>query len=154
MLTMTQVHDIRKAYFEEGMTLSAIAAKHHVDRKTVRKYLDQEDFNAPPPPAAPKALRWPKLEPYRKEIDEWLEGDLSARRKQRHTAKRVYERLRDLHPDFPCSYRTVASYVTVKKKGLCSAVRAALPLEHRAGEAQVDFGSADFYENVSLCSGQ
>ena len=63
MLTMTQVHDIRKAYFEEGMTLSAIAAKHHVDRKTVRKYLDQENFNAPPPPAASRALRWPKLEP-------------------------------------------------------------------------------------------
>ena len=57
MLTMTQAHDIRKAYFEEGMTLSAVAAKHHVDRKTVRKYLDREDFNAPPPPAAPKALR-------------------------------------------------------------------------------------------------
>lgn len=154
MLTMTQAHDIRKAYFEEGMTLSAVAAKHHVDRKTVRKYLDREDFNAPPPPAAPKALRWPKLEPYRKEIDEWLEGDRSARRKQRHTAKRVYERLRELHPDFPCSYRTVASYVTVKKKGLYSSARAALPLEHRAGEAQVDFGNADFYENGTLCSGK
>ena len=97
MLTMTQVHDIRKAYFEEGMPLSAIAAKHHVDRKTVRKYLDQENFNAPPPPAASRALRWPKLEPYRKEIDEWLEGDRSARRKQRHTAKRVY-------PGFPSTH--------------------------------------------------
>jgi len=45
-----------------------MAAEHHVDRKTVRKYLDQEDFNAPPPPpAAPKALR--------EEISSSISGD-------------------------------------------------------------------------------
>ena len=63
MLTMTQAHDIRKAYFEEGMTLSAVAAKHHVDRKTVRKYLDREDFNAPPPRPRQRPFAGPNWSP-------------------------------------------------------------------------------------------
>ncbi len=89
-----------------------------------------------------------------KRIDEWLEGDVKERSKQRHTAKRVHERLKEAYPDFDCSYRTVASYVKEKKRELYADVRAALPLEHKAGEAQVDFGSADFYENGTLCSGK
>ena len=153
MLTMTRINDIRKAYFENGCTISAIAARFGIDRKTARKYIEKEDFNEPPP-AQPAASRWPKLEPWRKQIDEWLEGDVKARRKQRHTAKRVYDRLCAEVKDFGCSYRTVASYVKEKKHQIYSGVRAALPLEHKAGEAQVDFGSADFYENGRLCSGK
>ncbi|MDP1271249.1 IS21 family transposase, partial [Klebsiella pneumoniae] len=76
-------------------------------------------------------------------IDEWLEGDVKARRKQRHTAKRVYDRLCAEVKDFGCSYRTVASSVKEKKHQIDAGIRAALPLEHKAGEAQVDFGSAD-----------
>ena len=153
MLTMTRINDIRKAYFENGCTISAIAARFGIDRKTARKYIEKEDFNEPPP-AQPAASRWPKLEPWRKQIDEWLEGDVKARRKQRHTAKRVYDRLCAEVKDFGCSYRTVASYVKEKKHQIYSGIRAALPLEHKAGEAQVDFGSADFYENGRLCSGK
>jgi len=150
MLAMTRINDIRKAYFDEGCSISAIAAKFGVDRKTARKYIGQEDFNEAPPVQV-KESRWPKLDPYMKRIDEWLEGDVKARRKQRHTAKRVFERLKETYPSFDCSYRTVASCVKEKKQAIYGNVRAALPLEHRAGEAQVDFGSADFYENGTLC---
>lgn len=154
MLAMTRINDIRKEYFDEGCTISAIAAKFGIDRKTARKYIEQESFNETPPPVRSKESRRPKLEPYVKRIDEWLQGDVKSRKKQRHTAKRVYERLKETYPDFDCSYRTVASYVKERKREIYSDVRAALPLEHRAGEAQVDFGSADFYENGTLCSGK
>ena len=153
MLAMTRINDIRKAYFDEGCTISAIAAKFGIDRKTARKYIEQDDFNKVPPVQS-KRNRWPKLEPYMKRIDEWLEDDVKDRSKQRHTAKRVHARLEGTYPDFDCSYRTVASYVKEKKREIYSDVRAALPLEHKAGEAQVDFGSADFYENGTLCSGK
>jgi len=98
MLTMTEVDDIREAYFREGESISAIAKRFSKDRKTVRKYIDKEDFN--------------------------------------------------------CSYRTVASYVHKRKKALCGTSKGTLPLVHRAGEAQVDFGEAEFYENGTLWRGK
>ena len=56
--------------------------------------------------------------------------------------------------DFNCSYRTVAAYVAMKKKELFSEKNGFLPLEHVPGEAQVDFGDADFYENGKLYNGK
>ncbi|MHB8125899.1 MAG: hypothetical protein ACYDEJ_09725 [Desulfitobacteriaceae bacterium] len=59
---------------------------------------------------------FPKLEPFMKEINEWLEEDKKARSKQRHTAKRVFNRLQKKYKDkFDCSYRTTAAYISVKK---------------------------------------
>jgi len=43
MLSMTQIKDIRKMYFEEGKNISEIARETGHDRKTVRAYLDKED---------------------------------------------------------------------------------------------------------------
>jgi len=45
MLTMTQIHDIRKQYFEEGKTISVISKELGFDRKTIRGYLNKDDFN-------------------------------------------------------------------------------------------------------------
>ena len=152
MLTMSRIDEIRRAYFEEGKTISGISAEYALDRKTVRKYVMKEDFNAVVPSAGREAMQ-PKLDPYKKTIDEWLEGDMKARRKQRHTAKRVYDRLVETHAGFDCSYRTVAAYVGSRRKSLYATDRAALPLVHKAGEAQADFGSADFYLNGKLYDG-
>ena len=52
MLTMTQVHDIEKRYFVEGKTISAISKETGFERKTLRHYLSQEDFNSPIVPCA------------------------------------------------------------------------------------------------------
>jgi len=46
MLTMTQIDDIRNAFFFKGLSISEIAREFKVDRKTVRKYVYQEDWNA------------------------------------------------------------------------------------------------------------
>ena len=67
-------------------------------------------------------------------------------RKQRHTARRVYNRLQEQYKDgFACSYRLVADYVARRKKEL-RLIRqdAYIPLIHHPGEAQADFGTADF----------
>ena len=60
MLTMTQVHDIRKMFFEEGRNISEIARETKHDRKTIRFYLKKDDWNDDPPTAKPEAT-YPNL---------------------------------------------------------------------------------------------
>ena len=68
-----------------------------VDPKTVRKYMKQEDFS----PATPDQSRvCGKLSPWIPMIRTWLEEDQQHRRKQRHTAKRIYDRLCKEAPGF------------------------------------------------------
>lgn len=113
------------------------------------------DFNAPAPQPSSEKRLCPKLDPYKPAIDKWLKEDKRAPRKQRHTAMRVFNRLVKEFPAFNCSYRTVSSYYTVKYKELFSSERSGyLPLEHHPGEAQVDFGTADFYENGTRITGK
>jgi len=90
---MTQIDDIRNAFFFKGLSISEIAREFKVDRKTVRKYVYQEDWNTSVEVKARRSFT--KLEPFKEDIDEWLEEDKKERRKQRHTAKRVYDRLRE-----------------------------------------------------------
>ena len=154
MLAMAKVDSIRKAYFEEGRSVSEISRLLKADRKTVRKYIDKEDFNITPVPVKTRNSA-AKLEPFKAVIDEWLEGDKSFKKKQRHTAKRVYDRLLAEEPDFSSSYRSVAEYVREKKACLYRAVaRPSLPLVHIPGEAQADFGEADFFENGRRVTGK
>jgi len=91
-------------------------------------------------------IRGSKLDKYKSDIDSWLEEDKRMRKKQRHTAKRIYNRLKDKYTDFSVSYRTVVTYVTAKKKELYDISKSYLPLEHKPGEAQIDFGRAEFIE--------
>jgi transposase len=149
---MTQINDIREAFFMKGRNISEISRDFGIDRKTVRKYISKDDFSDILPEKT-NSIPQPKLDPYKLEIDAWLKNDLKARKKQRHTAQRVYNRLIELHDDFNCSYRTVAAYVKEKKKEMYKPVEGYIPLEHKPGEAQVDFGGADFYENGQRIEG-
>ena len=154
MLTMDQIHSIRAMFYGQGMNISEIATATGRDWKTVAKYIDMKDFNQPKPSAEPKQ-QCPKLDPYKPAIDAWLTEDKKHPRKQRHTAKRVFDRLRKEFPDFNCSYRTVDTYVIARKKELgLSRAEGFLPLVHHAGEAQADFGTAEFYENGTLRTGK
>lgn len=155
MLTMDKIKDIRFCYFVKGENISQIADAMSLDWKTVQKYVDMIDFNEPTPKPASKQNFCPKLDSYKPTIDKWLEEDKQAPRKQRHTAKRVFNRLSKEYPEFDCSYRTVASYYAIKHKEIFSNAKDGfLPLEHKPGEAQVDFGAADFYENGRRLSGK
>ena len=151
MTTMDQIHRIRTYYYEQDKNLSEIAALMNLDWRTVRKYVDMEDFNPAPPAPEKEVQHTSKLNNFKPLIDSWLEADLKAPRKQRHTAKRIHRRLQKEASGYDCSYRLLVSYVTEKKKALrLSKEEGALPLNHFPGEAQADFGTADFYENGKL----
>lgn len=152
---MDQIHRIRELFYMQGFNISEIAIQLNLDWKTVRKYVDKSDFNLPAPKSADENKFCPKLDPFKHVIDGWLEEDLKAPRKQRHTAKRVFNRLKKETEDFDCSYRLIAEYVASKKKDLCLGRKEGyIPLEHHFGDAQADFGSADFQEDGSRLSGK
>ena len=155
MLTMDQIHHIRALYYEQGYNISEIAKATNRDWKTVAKYIDITDFNEPQPVPASERKFCPKLDPYKAIIDSWLEEDRNHPRKQRHTARKVFNRLTKEVPGFDCSYRLVAEYVRCQKEALnLKRNEGFLPLEHHPGEAQADFGSAEFYEHGKLISGK
>ena len=56
-----------------GFTVTEISRDLKVDPKTVRKYLDEEDFSPPPPKKIKKGSS--KLDPYKPIICEWLKED-------------------------------------------------------------------------------
>ena len=71
-------------------------------------------------------------------IDRILEDDLGLPKKQRHTAKRIFERLRDEH-GFGGGYTTVKDYVREHRRQTREMF---VPLSHAPGHAQCDFGEA------------
>ena len=148
MLAMDQIQHIRHMFYQQDKNLSEIASETGLNWKTVKKYVDMEDFSSPPPKPESEVTHDSKLDPFKPLIDSWLEADKKAPRKQRHTARRVYHRLQQEAEGFDCSYRLVAGYVAEKKQALhLSRQEGYIPLVHRPGEAQADFGTADFYEN-------
>ena len=150
MTSMDQIHRIRDLYYGQDKSLTEIASMEKLDWRTVRKYVDMEDFNVAPP-SPDEEEHSSKLDPFKPIIDKWLTEDKKAPRKQRHTAKRVHRRLKDEVEGYDCSYRLTAAYVSEKKAELrLKQKEGYLPLEHHPGEAQADFGYADFYENGKL----
>ena len=148
---MDKIHSIRQLYYEQGKTIPEIITETGHDRKTITKYLDMTDFNAPEPVTPDPEGICPKLEPYKSLIDTWLMEDKKVPRKQRHTARRVYRRLGKEADGFDCSYRLVAQYVAFRKSQMhLDNKKGYLPLVHHPGEGQADFGTARFYEN-SFC---
>lgn len=149
--TMDQIHHIREMYYQQDKSITQIASETGLNRKTVSKYVDMEDFSSPPPLPETSEEHESKLDPFKPLIDRWLQADKLAPRKQRHTAKRIHRRLKNEAEGFDCSYRLVALYVKEKKEELrLNKTTGYIPLEHRPGEAQADFGTADFYENGKL----
>lgn len=149
-LTMTHINNIKELYFSKGLNVAEISRETGFDRKTIDKYLTMTDFNQKP--AKKKGIKRPsKLDPFKKTIIQWLEDDKKRRKKQRHTAKRIHDRLIEKYKDdYGCSYRLIADYVRLKKKEEPDFF---IPLQHAPGEAQLDFGQADFIEEGTLYPG-
>ncbi len=144
MLTITQVNYIRELYFREGKTYSEICTMTGKNYRTIKKYVDMNDFN----PKHHKAERPNKSDPLRPIIVKWLNEDQSRHHKQRHTAKRIYERLKSEHPDLlEVSERTVRNLVKEEKERIFGSDNSYLLLNHPGAEAQVDFGTFEGFEN-------
>lgn len=137
-----------KCKADEGKSIRQIAHETGHDRKTIRKYLNMTDFS---PPEKTKSKRKCKSNKYHAQVKEWLLEDEKAPQKQKHTARRVYDRLREtaeLNGDIlDISERTVRTLVVKVRQEIGSEGEVFLPLLHPAGEAQVDFGTTVFYEN-------
>lgn len=139
MISMSKVNSIHQMR-REGDSIAEIARKTGVSRNTVYKYLAKDDFSPEPPTAAKRAS---KLDRYKPAIDAWLDEDTANWRKQRHSAKRVWERLRDEYgADIGCS--TVRRYVSEARAARRALDGQHLDLDWHPGEAQADFGEADF----------
>ena len=95
-------------------------------------------YRAPAPYRRTAPIKRPKLEGFTEIIDGWLEDDLGVHRKQRHTAKRVFERLRDEH-GFTGGYTIVKDYMRQRER---RGREMFVPLAHPPGHAQADFGEA------------
>ena len=93
-------------------------------------------YSAPPGHVRSKAPERPKLGPLVPVIDAILEADKTAPPKQRHTAKRIFERLRIEH-GYAGGYTVVKDYVRIART---RSREAFVPLAHPPGHAQVDFG--------------
>lgn len=89
-IPMPKQQDIRRLD-RQGVSRSEIARRPDVDRATVAKYADMDDMTPKPPT---DRRRGSKIDPYAALVDGWLEADRMLPRKQRHTAKRVHDRLR------------------------------------------------------------
>ena len=126
---------VRRAVLVEGVSRRAAAREFGLARKTVGKMLE---YSVPPGYQRQKPVRRPKLGPWQGVIDAILENDKQRPRKQRHTAKRIFERLRAEH-GYTGGYTIVKDYVRASKIG---GQEMFIPLTHAPGEAQADFGEA------------
>ena len=145
MIDVDKIEDIRKRA-RRGQPVAAIARELHVSEPTVRKYRDMEDLSQGPEPG--REPQSPSLDGLTEKIDAWLEDDVRQWRKQRHTAVRVYVRLRD-EEGYQGSYSTVQRYVRRRREQMARErderdAAGFLLLEWLPGECQVDFGEADF----------
>jgi transposase len=125
----------------EGLSIRGLAVRHGVHRRVVRQALASP---VPPAKRAPVGRPAPKLGPYRAVIDSWLEADRVAPRKQRHTAKRIHQRLVDEH-GADVAETTVRQYVRGRKRAMGWPVgEVFVPQVHAPGmEGEVDWGEAE-----------
>ena len=126
---------VRRFVFVDGNSRREAARVFGLSRETVLKMCR---FSLPPGYTRKEPAAKPKLGPLLGVIEAILASDLVAPVKQRHTAKRIFERLRDEH-GFAGGYTVVKDYVRVSR---ARGRETFVPLSHPPGHAQVDFGEA------------
>ena len=133
MLEVEHYELIRRKHEREGMSQREIARELGHSRKTVSKALK---LRLPPGYQLTEPRSKPVIEPVRHIIDAWLEQNKTARRKQKQTAMKIYERLCDEY-SFEGHYGTVQRYV---KEAANRQKEVFMPLQIEPGEeAQVDW---------------
>lgn len=137
---------IRWDHRELGLGVRALARKYQVHRRTVREALE----SPVPAPRRPPSRSSPVMAGVAGLIDAMLTADLDAPVKQRHTARRAWERLRDEH-GAAVSYSAVAKYVARRRPEIAAerhrragSVAGFVPQAKEPGaEAEVDFGDVE-----------
>lgn len=136
MLRMVDIEFIRKKHLIEGWSIRKIAHSLEISRQSVRKALASSEI---PHYKLTEPRPCPVMDRYKDLITAWLDADEKAPPKQRHTAKRVYERLVEEY-DFTGGESTVRRFVRSLRG---KTPEAYIPLTADWGEqAQLDWGEA------------
>src|SRR3954471_2586839 len=128
--------EIRRRVLVDGLGKRAACREFDIHWDTLTKILAHPE---PPGYRRTKPRPKPKLDPFLPVIHQILEDDKKAPKKQRHTAKRIFERLRDEHGY--TGGKSIVKEAVAAWRG--SRAEVFVPLAHRPGEAQVDFGEAE-----------
>lgn len=134
-----QFEQIRRDREVEGLSIRKLAERHGVHRRAVRQALAAA---APPERKRPQGRPAPALGAHHALIDQWLEADRQAPRKQRHTARRIWQRLVE-EQGAEVAETTVRDYVRARRRQIGMPGEAYVPQVHHPGaEAEVDWGEA------------
>jgi transposase len=139
---MKMWEEIRRRVHRDGVS------KREILRETGKRWMTLEKIlaHAEPPGYRQGAPRpRPKIGPFAGRIEEIVETDKGVPKKQRHTAKRIFERLKE--EGYAGGYtqgKEAVRQIRQKKREVF------VPLTHRPGEAQVDFGFALVKESGTL----
>ena len=126
---------VRYAVQIEGISKRAAARRFGIDPRTVTKMMS---FSVPPGYVRSTPPVRPKLDAFIGTIDKILTDDKGRPKKQQHTSKRIFERLRDEH-GFTGGITIVKDYVAGWQQ---RSAEMFVPLVHPPGHAQADFGEA------------
>ena len=126
---------VRLACHHQGMSIREASRQFGISRETVSKMLQ---FSEPPGYRRKAESKRPKLDGFTDIIDGYIEDDKLVPRKQRHTAKRIFDRLKDEH-NFTGGYTTIKDYVRTHHQRHKEVF---VPLSHAPGHGQADFGEA------------
>lgn len=130
--------EIRRRVLTGEISKRQACREYHLDWKILKRVLEHEE---PTPYRLQKPRQKPKLEPFLPILHEILKQDEKAPKKQRHTARRIFERLCKEH-HFDGKLTIVKDAVRAWKKRQAEVF---VPLAHRPGDAQVDFGEAQVH---------
>ena len=128
--------EIRRRVLAGAISMRQACAEYRLNFRTVRRIVRHAE---PPPFRAPQERTKPVLGPFLDTLRQIIDDDRHAPPKQRHTARRIYERLRDEHGYAGCP-SIVRDAVRAYKQ---SQAEVFVPLLHPPGEGQVDFGRAE-----------
>lgn len=136
---------IRRGHKVEGLSIRALAKKFKVHRRDVRAAL----ASSTPKPRKRTERPAPVMGPYRAIIAEWLLADAKAPRKQRHTGKRIWERLMAEHGCKAAASSVRREVAHIRRELAPKLKDAFVPQAHVPGEE----GEVDFYEAVVKLGG-
>lgn len=143
VLVLEDFVKIRELYFKDGWAIKKISRTFGYARGTVRKALRDWDGQSPRYRLSKPRLRpasTPEVYEYTREI---LLADKKAPRKQRHTAHRIWKRMRREKPSWSIGESTVRVLVRQIRQELRERPPVTIPLAFDPGEeAQADFGEA------------